>query len=70
MASLTEQQLVDNTYAVPVATKCGGSNWESYIDPVVNKAFGLPAPAGASKTELVGAQFTSTVGSAEQHDHL
>ena len=67
MAALTEISLVDNTYAVPGATKCGGSNWESYLDPVVNKAFGLPAPAGASETVLDGAEYTSTRLSAKQH---
>jgi hypothetical protein len=67
MANLTETQLVDNTYSVPGAEKCGGSANEAYLDPVVNRAFGLPAPAGASKTELDGALWTATTGSVRRH---
>ena len=59
LAALQETRLVDNTYAVPAATKCGGTTWERYLDPVVNKAFGLPAPAGASTTVLEGAEYTA-----------
>jgi len=59
-AYLTETVLVDNTYAVPGAEKCGGSANEAYLDPVVNRAFGLPAVAGASTTELEGELYTAT----------
>jgi hypothetical protein len=46
--------LVDNTYPVPAVHGCGGGANEAYLDPVVDRAFGLPAQAGASVTELVG----------------
>jgi hypothetical protein len=54
MADLTGTELVANQYAVPAATKCGGAAYEAYLDPVVSRAFGLPAPAGASTTRLIG----------------
>jgi IPT/TIG domain len=66
LAALLEDELVDNTYSVPAATKCGGQLWEKYLNPVINKAFGLPAPAGASETRLEGTQYTSTTRSAEE----
>ncbi len=66
-AYLTETQLVDNTYPVPGAEKCGGSANEAYLDPVVNRAFGLPAPAGASETVLDGSLYTATIYSVEAH---
>jgi len=55
-----EAELVDNTYPVPAAEKCGGAAFEAYLDPVVNRAFGLPAEAGASKTLLIGQLFKAT----------
>ncbi|HTZ64262.1 MAG TPA: hypothetical protein VMB51_09165 [Solirubrobacteraceae bacterium] len=67
IASLTGVVLVDNTYVVPGAEKCGGPSYEAYVDPVVNKAFGLPAEAGASKTELVGALYQATAEAFLNH---
>jgi hypothetical protein len=55
--SIENDLLVDNTYAVPAAENCGGSEYEAYLDPVVDEAFGLPAVAGASETKLVGTLF-------------
>ncbi len=52
--TISEDSLVDNTYAVPAAEKCGGPAYEAYLDPVVDEAFGLPAVAGASETQLTG----------------
>jgi hypothetical protein len=54
MAQLSGVELVANHYAVPVATKCGGPSYEAYLDPAVDRAFGLPAAAGASTTRLIG----------------
>ncbi len=67
IANLAGTVLVDNTYPVPAAEKCGGAANEAYLDPVVNKAFGLPAVAGASKTELVGQLAASSVIAAREH---
>ena len=67
MTGIRETTLVDNTYPVPGAKQCGGSNWENYLDPVVNKAFGLPAPAGASETVLDGALYTASRVATEKN---
>jgi hypothetical protein len=66
-AYLTGVKLVDNTYPVPGVEGCGGPTYEQYLDPVVNHAFGLPAEAGASKTELLGALYVAQPTSVEQH---
>jgi hypothetical protein len=68
VVNLSGIRLVDNTYAVPGAEKCGGLTNEAYIDPVVNRAFGLPAPAGASKTELIG-QLAGSASRAVEEQH-
>jgi hypothetical protein len=65
MADLTETILVANTYSVPVATKCGGPSYEAYLDPAVDRIFGLPAAAGASSTELIGELDIATPESVE-----
>ncbi len=54
IADLEGVELVANGFAVPGAEKCGGASNEAYLDPVVDRAFGLPAPAGASTTRLIG----------------
>jgi hypothetical protein len=43
--------LVDNTFAVPRATGCGGS-LAALVEPVVNTVFGLPSPAGRNTAIL------------------
>lgn len=65
LARLIGAHLVDNTYAVPAAERCGGSQNERYLDPVVDRAFGLPAPAGV--TELIGKFETSGVALLKEH---
>jgi hypothetical protein len=60
--TLNGSRFVDNTYPVPGAVGCGGGVYEGYLDPVVNRAFGLPAEAGSSTTELIG-EFDLAVAS-------
>jgi hypothetical protein len=62
-----ETKLVDNTYPVPGAEKCGGAENEAYLDPIVDKAFGIPAPAGASSTVLEGSLYQATRDSVLNH---
>ena len=45
--------LVDNAFAAPAATGCGGA-LEKLVDPIVNAQFGLPAPAGHNTAILTG----------------
>ncbi len=54
---LTGSDLVDNTYAVPGAS-CTGP-YSSSVDAAIDKAFGIPAVAGASNTQLKGTLYES-----------
>jgi hypothetical protein len=67
LLNLSGATLVDNTYSVPAAEKCGGPANEAYLDPLVNRAFGLPAEAGASSTELIGQFDVSSIKFAKEH---
>jgi hypothetical protein len=69
LVSLKGTRLVDNTYPVPAVHGCGGGANEGFLDPVVDKAFGLPAVAGASVTELNG-EFDETVASFLKREHI
>jgi hypothetical protein len=68
VAGLFGLTLFDNTYSVPAAQGCGGPTYEQYLDPVMDRVFGLPAAAGASVTELVG-EF-DVAGRAWVKEHL
>jgi hypothetical protein len=46
--------LVDNSFAAPGASGCGGFLLEGLIDPAVNAALGLPAAAGHNTAILSG----------------
>jgi hypothetical protein len=52
--------VVDNTYAVPVVHGCGTPENEALVDEAIDTAFGLPAAAGASVTEVRGTLWNST----------
>ena len=52
---LTHSNLVDNTYPVPGA-KCTGP-YSTYIEKAIDKAFEIPAAAGASVTQLKGTLY-------------
>lgn len=52
--TVTENSLVNNSFAAPKATGCGGS-FSSIIDPIVNASLGLPAAAGHNAAILDGA---------------
>jgi hypothetical protein len=60
-------ELVDNRYAVPGATGCGGPAYEAYLDPAVNHAFGIPAVAGASQTRLIGELDSASAVAIKSH---
>ena len=45
--------LVDNAFAAPGATGCGGS-FSSIVDPLVDSQFGVPAAAGHNTAILTG----------------
>lgn len=49
----TGAKLVDNSWAAPGVTGCGGPGIELLLNPIVNAAAGLPAPAGKNTAVLV-----------------
>ena len=55
---IRHSNLADNEYAVPGAN-CTGPN-SGIVEATIDKVFGIPAPAGASKTELKGTLWNST----------
>ena len=61
---LSHTDLVDNTYPVPGAA-CTGP-YSSVIAATIDKQFGIPAVAGASKTEIKGSLYNSTNLPAEE----
>jgi hypothetical protein len=52
-------KLVDNAWAAPGATGCGGFVVELLLDPIVNAAAGLPAAAGHNTAILVNNLYVS-----------
>lgn len=54
LARLNGGSLVDNAWAAPGASGCGGFLLEGLIDPAVNAALGLPAAAGHNTAILNG----------------
>jgi hypothetical protein len=61
--SLKGTRLVDNSWAAPGATGCGGFLVELLLDPIINSASGLPAAAGKNTAIL---NNTVNVASAEE----
>jgi hypothetical protein len=51
---------VDNTFAVPAATGCGGP-FAFLIDPLINSKVGLPSPAGNNTVIHNGYDYLATV---------
>jgi hypothetical protein len=56
---LTEHTELDNAFAVPQATGCGGP-FSFLIDPLINNRVGLPSPAGYNTIIHSGYSFTGT----------
>jgi len=61
---LTESELLDNTYAVPAAV-CTGP-YSSQIAATIDKEFGIPQPAGASKTVIKGTLYSAAAEFLEE----
>ena len=54
---IVNSTLVDNTYAVTTGAEgCGGS-YESYVDTALDRAAGVPSPAGANSVILSGSLY-------------
>jgi hypothetical protein len=54
LLTLSGGKLVDNSFAAPGASGCGGILFSWAVDPLVNSIVGLPAPAGTNSATLEG----------------
>jgi hypothetical protein len=52
IATFTGANLVDNAWAAPAATGCGGFLVEYVLDPIINASVGVPSAAGKNTTAL------------------
>jgi hypothetical protein len=66
IAQLTETELVENAWAAPAATGCGGV-LSFLVDPVIDSMLGLPASAGYNTSILDNTISIATVGSVNAH---
>lgn len=51
--NLTGAELVENNWAAPTATGCGGFLIELVLNPIINASVGLPSTAGKNEAVLV-----------------
>jgi hypothetical protein len=66
IAELTENSLVENAWAAPEATGCGGI-LAFLVDPVIDSTIGLPATAGHNTSILNNTIDSATVGAVNIH---
>lgn len=64
---LSGVRLVDNAWAAPKATGCGG-NLRALINPIVNAQLGLPSAAGHNSAILEGTQLLSPPAAVQSND--
>ncbi|HEV7399058.1 MAG TPA: hypothetical protein VGN84_02190 [Solirubrobacterales bacterium] len=65
---LQNNVLVDNAWAAPGATGCGGFLVELILDPILNLAAGLPASAGHNSAVLKNTLYLTTAAAVKK-DH-
>jgi hypothetical protein len=63
-----EAKLVDNAWAAPGATGCGGFLVELLLDPVVNAGSGLPAAAGKNTAILTNNIFVASAAAVRKNN--
>jgi hypothetical protein len=61
---VSDHTLVDNSFATPAATGCGGA-FSSVIDPIINARLGLPSAVGHNTAIFTG---TSEIANSELVD--
>jgi hypothetical protein len=64
---ISKNTLVDNSFAAPAATGCGGS-FSFLIDPIINAKLGLPSAAGHNTVILNGTLEQTGAQSAREHE--
>ncbi|HEX4464595.1 MAG TPA: hypothetical protein VH042_08160 [Solirubrobacterales bacterium] len=68
IAVLKGTSLVDNAWAAPGASGCGGFLVELVLDPIINAAAGLPATAGHNTAILKNEVNTTTAAAVKTND--
>ena len=61
-------KLVDNAWAAPGATGCGGFLVELILDPIINAASGLPAAAGKNTAILNNTLFVASAAAVRKNN--
>jgi hypothetical protein len=67
IAEISGTELVDNAWAAPGATGCGGPIVELIINPIINAAIGLPSAAGKNVALLDNTSFIALSEAVNQH---
>lgn len=65
---LSENILVDNAWAAPGASGCGGFPLELLINPVINTASGLPAAKGLNTAILNNTNYLANASAVKKND--
>ena len=65
---LKNNKLVDNAWAAPGASGCGGFLVELLLNPIINAAAGVPAAAGHNTAVLKGTVSTTTAAAVKKNN--
>ena len=68
IAEITGNVLVENAWAAPGATGCGGFLVELILDPIINAAAGLPASSGHNTAVLKNTIFTASAAAVRNNN--
>jgi hypothetical protein len=68
LAEFQNTKLVDNTWAAPGASGCGGFGVELILNPIINASVGVPSPAGKNTAILDKTRISvATVKAVKAH---
>jgi hypothetical protein len=68
IVQLNNNKIVDNAWAAPGVTGCGGFLVELILNPIINAAAGLPAKAGTNTAILKGTVSSSPAVTVRKND--
>jgi len=68
IAEITNNVLVENAWAAPGASGCGGFLVELLLNPIINSAAGLPAAAGKNTAVLKNTIFTASAAAVRTNN--
>ena len=68
IAEIANNVLVENAWAAPGATGCGGFLVELVLDPIINLAAGLPASSGHNTAVLKNTIFTASAAAVRANN--